>query len=217
MAYISGIEIVIDINFEEVDYLKTEEYINSIVKQHAELLFNQNLVIQTHLHEGSLKITVAVIGVLYIAIGQYGSFRSGIDYLVKDAKILKKITISHLVRDGVKDSDIVSSSNLNCIPNKIRRVLLAIDRLEAKRNLSDEDFKKALSKIKSSVKNICGGLKRRDVALFASSISFKYLPEDTEIPVIAAEYKLLAREEDILFSPITSFEHMQVKQINQDK
>jgi hypothetical protein len=206
MAYISGIEIIIDVDFHEVDYVKTEEYINSIVKKHSELLFNQTLVIQTHLHEGSLKITAVIIGSLYIAIGQYGSFRSGVDYLIKDAKILKDITVSHLVRAGVNDADIISSSNINCIPNKIRRVLLAIDRLESKRNLSDSEFKKELSKIKTSIKNICNNLSIKDKQLFAYSISQKYLPEDTEIPQLAQEYKVQIREEELNFNPLLVFD-----------
>lgn len=35
----------------------------------------------------SVKVYIALTGAIYLAIGQYGSFRSGIDYMIEDAKI----------------------------------------------------------------------------------------------------------------------------------
>ena len=218
MAYLAGIKIILDIEFSEIDEKEAEQYLSNIVKKYAELIFDQKLELSIHLDEGSLKINIAIIGALYLAIGQYGSFRSGIDYLIKDSKTLTNIVVSELVRNGVSDSDIIESSKHHCIPDKVRRVLLAIDRLESKKNLSQIEIKKELSKIKTSIKNICVHLKEKDIGLFATSIPAKYLPEDSEIPQIATRYKLAAREEDIKFFPIASFDKLQVnKSFKQDK
>jgi hypothetical protein len=210
VAYLAGMKIVLDIDFSEVDAKEAEDYTSAIVKKYAELIFNQKLDLTIQIVEGSLKINIAIIGALYLAIGQYGSFRSGVDYLIKDAKTLKEIVVSKLVRNGVDESDIIESSKHNCVPDKIRRVLLSIDRLESKRNLAPAEFKKELSKIKTSVKNICIHLKEKDIGLFATSINPKYLPEDSEIPEIAIKYKLAVREEDIKFFPIASFDKLPV-------
>ncbi len=132
---------------------------------------NQNSY--TSFEDGSLKVGLAIIGAIYIGIGQYGSFRSGIDYLIKDAKSLQEFVTSEIVRNGLNESDIIEGKRVQCDPNKIRRVLLSIDRLESKSGITEVDRLKEISKIKTSVRNICNSVKEVDAGLFASSISKK--------------------------------------------
>lgn len=196
-----------DISFYEIDERETEEYISSIVKSYSNIIFDQETELNVRVYEGSVKVYIAVTGAIYLAIGQYGSFRSGIDYMIEDAKNLKGLVVSQLIKNGVSELDVISARKLHCTPDKIRRALLSIERLESKTNISDVYLQKEISKIKTSVRNICRWLGEKDVGLFASSIDPKYLPEDSRIPEIAKQYKINAREEDIVFFPLTSNEY----------
>jgi len=207
VAQIAGMYLHFDILFDEIDEREAEEYISSIVKSYSDLIFNQESKLRVQIREGSVKVYVALTGAIYLAIGQYGSFRSGIDYMIEDAKYLKGLVVSQLIKNGLSESDVVSVRKEHCAPDKIRRVLLSIERLESKRNLSKEYLQKELSKIKSSVTNICHQLDEQDIGLFASSIDSKYLPDDSKIPEIAKQYKIYAREEDIKFFPFASHDY----------
>lgn len=210
MTYIAGMEFHFDIEFSELDLQETEQYLKEIVSKYSDLIYRQQTEIYVELEDGSLKVRLAIIGAIYIGIGQYGSFRSGIDYLIKDANSLQEIVTSEIVRNGLNESDIIESKRLHCDPHKIRRVLLAIDRLESKSSITEVDRLKEISKIKTSVRNICNSIKEVDAGLFASSISKKYWPEDRRIPEYIERYKLVAREEDIVHHPVESLESKRI-------
>ena len=203
MSQIAGIDLHFDLSFDDIDKKETELYVTSIVEKYANLIFNQNLHIHTEVYEGSVKARIVLIGAIYMAIGQYGSFRSGIDYMIEDSKSLKGLIVRQLIKNGLLEVNLISAKRIQCSVDKIRRVLQSIDRLESKKGITKEQTQKELSKIKTSVKNICKDLDERDVGLFASSIDSKYIPENTPIPQIAAQYKVNAREEDITFSPLS--------------
>ena len=201
MARLTGLYLHLDIPFYEIEEREAEQYVREIGQKYAHLFYGEDFEIVAKVHEGSIKVYIAVIGSIYLAIGQYGSFRSGVDYLIKDAKTFKELVVSQLVKNGISEHDIIFKTKEHCDPDKIRRVLLAIERLESKSNISELEIGKELHKIKTSVRNICINLNEKDVGLFASSIEPKYLPEDSDIPYIAERYRLKAREEDILFFP----------------
>lgn len=197
MSYIAGLEFCFDFNYSDIDLDKTEKYFIDLISQYSDIVYRQKTDIRINLIEGSLRVYIAVLGSLYIGIGQYGSFRSGIDALVEDAKSIKELVERDIFRGGVRESDLVYSKKIFCAPDKIRRVLLAIDRLESKNRFSKIELKIEISKIKTSVNNICSNISDKDAGLFALSIDQKYWPEDTRIPEYAEKFKLLAREEDV--------------------
>lgn len=210
MALLAGLEFHFDLDYHEVPLQEAERYLEELTSKYANLIFNQKVVIHVKLEDGSLKVVLAVVGILYIGIGQYGSFRSGIDYMIKDAKSLKDLVTSEIVKNGMNEADIIDSKKSHCDSDKIRRVLLAIERLESKPNLSKSDLNKELSKIRSSVRNICANLSDEDAGLFAISIKETYWPRNRDIPYFIERYKLVAREEDILHYPVASIEQSRV-------
>ncbi len=210
MALLAGIEFHFDLDFHEVPLQEAEQYLKGLTSKYANLIFDQQPEVHARLEDGSLKVTLAVIGALYIGIGQYGSFRSGIDYMIKDAKSLKELVTSEIVKNGMNEADIIESKKCHCDPDKIRRVLIAIDRIESNRNLPKSALKKELSKIRTSVRNICGSLTDEDAGLFAISINDIYWPQDRDIPYFVERYKLVAREEDILHYPVANIEEPRV-------
>lgn len=213
MAVLAGLEFHFDLDFNEVPLLEAEHYLEELTSKYANLIYGQQTKIDVRLYEGSLKAFVFVTGVLYIGIGQYGSFRSGIDYMIKDAKSLNSLVTSEIVKNGMKEADIIESKKMYCDPDRIRRVLLAIDRLESNSKISESDFNKELSKIKASVQNICYSLSEEDKGLFAISIKEIYRPQDREIPYSIERYKLVAREEDIIHYPIANIDRPRIDKI----
>jgi hypothetical protein len=210
MALLAGIEFRFDLDFHEVPLQEAEQYLKGLISKYANLIFDQQTEVYVRLEDGSLKVILAVVGALYIGIGQYGSFRSGIDYMIKDAKSLKELVASEIVKNGMNEADIIESKKSHCDPDKIRRVLLAIDRIESNRNLPKPALKKELSKIRTSVRNICDSLSDEDAGFFALSINDIYWPQDRAIPEFIDRYKLVAREEDILHYPVASIEEPRI-------
>ncbi|MEA9438691.1 hypothetical protein VCX44_23575 [Aeromonas caviae] len=206
MALLAGMDFHFDLDFNEVPLQEAERYLEELTSKYANLIYAQQTKIYVRLQDGSLKVTLAVAGALYLGIGHYGSFRSGIDYMIKDAKSLMSLITSEIVKNGVNEADIVESNKMHCDPDKIRRVLLAIDRLESKSRISKLELDKELSKIRTSVRKICGSLDEEDAGLFASSIKETYWPQGKEIPHFIERYKLVAREEDIVCYPVASLD-----------
>lgn len=213
MALLSAAEIHLHLDFQQIELAEAEQYLKSLVSKYANLIFNQQAEVHVLLQEGSLKVTLAVVGALYIGIGQYGSFRSGIDYMIKDAKLLKSLIINEIIKNGVNETDILVNKRLRCDPDRIRRVLLAINRVESMQNLSKFDLNKELSKIRTSVGHICETLSNEDAGFFAMSLNKKYWPQDGRAPYWIKHYTLVAREEDILQYPIASFEASRVRKL----
>ena len=196
MALIAGIRFQFDLNFHEIDLQGAESYLIDITSRYSDIIYNQKTDVQVKLEEGSLKATLLVLGTLYIGIGQYGSFRSGIDYMIDDAKSLMNLVTSQIVKNGMNEGNIMEKERAYCDPDKIRRVLLSIERLESKKDLTPEEIKKEISKIKTSVRNICHRLSYEDAGFFGSSIQEKYWPDDRSVPYFMERYNLVLREED---------------------
>src|SRR5690606_28837010 len=86
VALLAGFDFHFDLDFNEIPLHEAERYLEELTSKYANLIYDQQTKIYVRLQEGSLKVTLTVVGALYIGIGQYGSFRSGIDYMIKDAK-----------------------------------------------------------------------------------------------------------------------------------
>jgi hypothetical protein len=210
LALLTGIEYHFNLDFNKIPIYEAEQYLKGLISKYANLIFNQNIEIYIKLEEGSLKVTLAVIGMIYIGIAQYGSFRSGIDYMIKDAKLLKELVTTEIIKNGMNEADIIADKRTYSDPDKIRRVLLGIERLESRTNQSNLYLNKELSKIKTSVRNILFSLSEEDKGLFIISIKKKYWPQDRDIPYFIERYKLVAREEDILNYPVANIEQHKV-------
>ena len=116
MSLIAGIEFQFDLNFQEIDLQETESYLRDITSKYSDIIFGQQTDIRATLEEGSLKATLLVLGTLYIAIGQYESFRSGIDYMINDAKSLKDLVSSQIVKSGLNEASIMESKRIHTQP-----------------------------------------------------------------------------------------------------
>ncbi|HTB82930.1 MAG TPA: hypothetical protein VK742_04685 [Candidatus Sulfotelmatobacter sp.] len=53
-----------------------------------------DVIVDVEFKEGSLKAYITIAGAIYIAIGQYGSFRSGVDFIYTDVKRLAESIVA---------------------------------------------------------------------------------------------------------------------------
>ena len=91
MTILSEMEFHFDINFDELDLQNTEKYLKGIVSKYSNLVYRQETNVYVKLEDGSLKSTIIITGAIYAAISSYGSFRSGVDYLIKDSNSIKEL------------------------------------------------------------------------------------------------------------------------------
>ncbi|MGF1807793.1 hypothetical protein L4C31_21385 [Aliivibrio sifiae] len=161
-------------------------------------MFSQNVKIDAYLSEGSIRATLVVVGSLYAAIAGYGSLRSGIDYLIDDAKLLKSLFSKSLVRNGLPEELIIDCRKLQSTPDRVRLLLLRIDRLE-NGNFSKEsvEYQSELKRIKQYTNRICWEISDNDKAMLVCSINQRYIPEEHQIASNERQLKFFVRDEDL--------------------
>lgn len=78
------LHLVVDPSERQIsDTLGYVQYLGAIsAKEH----FHQEVELELHFEQGSLKGWLTVVGGLYLGLSNYGSFREGIDYAVKDSR-----------------------------------------------------------------------------------------------------------------------------------
>lgn len=155
-----------------------KQYLTNLVSECSEILFRQKVEVNIEIKDGSVKVWITVIGTIYIAIGQYGSFRSGVDRLIKDAKLLKNIVVSDFVKNGIPNDYIKENRTLPCTTNRIHRIFTRIDRLE--NNLSDtkpDVYRKKVESIRRAVdRSLIETQNEKDARLILEKIKEEYLP-----------------------------------------
>ena len=131
MTTLSNIFLEIDLKFTEEDKAYGEQYLVELIEKQSRILFRQqDIKVEVHLEDGSLKVFIRVVGYLYIAIGLYGSFRSGIDYSIKDTQTLYQVIRRDLEKNGLSKSLIKQEKVNSGVINKIKRLIVRLEKLE---------------------------------------------------------------------------------------
>lgn len=130
MSDIAAVYLHLNFDLSHSDFEATREYLIGMATRYSSIIYRQKLNIRVELQDGSVKAWILVAGSIYVAIGQYDSFRSGIDQIIKDAKSIKEYIVDTLVKDGVSENRIIEVKRNHCLPDRIRRLFLRIDRFE---------------------------------------------------------------------------------------
>ncbi|MCC4860685.1 hypothetical protein [Vibrio splendidus] len=87
---------------------KVLSYLESNVQSWAEDKYKTKVSVQIRVEEGSIKVYVAIGAIALLElISEYGSIRTGADYLVKDSRELSEHIIEQLkTEDSIPDSAI---------------------------------------------------------------------------------------------------------------
>lgn len=100
----------------------------------AKEVFPADVTVSATVEDGSIKARLTVMGVIYLifsGISNYGSFRSGIDHIVKDAKRFSHYVISDFVKEtAVSHDKVIRLEKRLGVPGMIQRLFKRIDRLK---------------------------------------------------------------------------------------
>jgi hypothetical protein len=145
----------LDINLDEKDKSQLKDYLLSKAPTYSQGIFKQELEFAVYVEDGSLKIWLAAAGMLYAGIAGYGSFRSGIDYLVKDAREVSERLFEDVKQAGVSQDQVVNFQRRLGVPGQIKRVLRDIRKLEKNgRDFSKHDYEILVNSVKNRLERI---------------------------------------------------------------
>ncbi len=177
----------LDIRLAEPDILELRAYLQRRAATFAEGLFGQVPEFAVYVEDGSIRAWLVVAGALYVGIGQYGSFRSGMDYAVKDARTFSERVLQDVKNSGVSEAEIRRFERRLGVPGKIKRIFRRLDRLEARgRDLSKADYEREIQSISRGLRSIFRAVdNKRDRALILDSLPMEFrsrLPERLPVP-----------------------------------
>lgn len=112
---------------------KAREYLELHVHAWAEDCFKNSVVVKIRTEEGSLKVWVLVGGLaIFEFVANYGSFRTGIDHLVSDARVFSELVIDRFAADKHIPEDVLYRTERRLgVPGKIQRFLKSLDNLNS--------------------------------------------------------------------------------------
>lgn len=173
----------LDIRLPAEDLEKLRGYLEKRASvYYAEGLFNQSPEFAVYVEDGSVRGWLVVAGALYLGIGQYGSFRAGLDYVVHDARTFSERVLEEIRGAGLSDSEIGRLERRLGVPGQLRRLFRRLDRLEKHgHELSAPDHKREVNSIARSFNRVLKSIDNdRDQALvieYLSSEIREALPE----------------------------------------
>lgn len=112
---------------------KVREYMERHVPAWAEERFKEFVVVKVRTEDGSLKVWVFVGGLaIFHFVSNYGSFRTGIDHLVSDARAFSEFVIERFSEDKNIPEDVLYRTERRLgVPGKIQRFLESLDSLDS--------------------------------------------------------------------------------------
>lgn len=119
---------------------KAQHYLKQHVHIWAEENFKHAVIVKVRVEEGSVKAWVLVGGItLFNFVGNYGSFRSGIDHIVSDAKAFSEYVIEQFKADErVPDEAVLRAEKRLGVPGKIQRFYKKLDKLQEQNNINEQ-------------------------------------------------------------------------------
>jgi len=73
---------------------RIKAHLREFTEARAKFFVYPEVIVEVEFREGSLKSYLTIAGAIYLAIGNYGGFREGIDYLYKDIKMLSDTLVA---------------------------------------------------------------------------------------------------------------------------
>lgn len=117
----------------ELSISKAQLYLEEHASIWAGEHFKSDVRVKVVVSEGSLKVNILVGSLAaYNIVAGYGSFRTGIDYLVKDSQHFSEHVIESFKQDENISSDAIRRTERRLgIPGKIQRFYKALDKINS--------------------------------------------------------------------------------------
>jgi hypothetical protein len=200
-------------DFKANDEFKTalEEYLLHKGKEYAKDFFNKDLVINeffftVETEDGSLKSRLKIFGTLLIGgLISYGGIRTGIDYLIQDARAITNHIVTDIANEPNIDPNSIGRVERRLgVPGQLKRLFQDIDNLNSNRNnLTETEQTALINKISSSYRNLINILDQpiiEQIQLEFREQEILYITEQNQLPLPNDDFdfpRLTAiREED---------------------
>lgn len=178
MTELLKIYLHLDLHLPHSEIERGSDYLKKIVQQYSNIAFNQNTTVYVNNDIGSIKYWATVAGAMYIAIGQYGSFRSGLDQLIVDSKNINKLIISKLNKDGIHENIFLEERRIMTTTDRIRGLFLRIDRLKFNMpNLTIEEYQSEVNNLYTKIETLSTEITdKKDLMLILNEINSMEIP-----------------------------------------
>jgi len=134
----------------------------------------KEIEIFVRIEDGSFKAWLTVVGALiFMGISNYGSFRSGIDHIINDARAFSEYVISDFLKEGNTPGEkVVRLERRLGVPGKIQRIFKRIDHMQQGEGLdTNEEVKAELEAIKKQIIRVLEQIEEeKDRDLFLQSL-----------------------------------------------
>ncbi|QOC24088.1 hypothetical protein IC757_08300 [Wenzhouxiangella sp. AB-CW3] len=185
MSQLTAVYLKLDLEIPVFDQEPSRNYLQDLVGQFASAIYRQDTDVDVQFRQGSLEVMVVIVGSLYVAIGNYGSFRSGLNQVIEDSKVLKDLLISSLRKDGIAGSAILEQKRHNATPERVRRLLRRIDRFERQLpKLGEDEAKYRLERLLKAVQQLTAEMEfSEDIDLLMTNLDERFRPPPEAIPM----------------------------------
>jgi len=178
------LNLTIDASASEIEAVRT--YLAEVGRCIAIEVYGQEIEIEIRIEDGSLKAWVTVVGLIWVGVASYGSFRTGIDYLVHDGRQFGEMVTSRFIEDaGLQDDKVYRVERRLGIPGRIRRLLVKIEKIE-NAEYTNPVVRTELEKLRQEVQRIVDDLDTdKDRKIFVSNLPEPYqdvLPTAPKLP-----------------------------------
>lgn len=183
MSKLTALNLKLDLYIPEDNWDMSRSYLKDLTGRLASEIYRQDIEIEVHFRQGSLEILLTIAGSIYLAIGNYGSFRSGLSQIISDSKALKNLLISSLRKDGIPESAILKKRNLSTTPERVRSLLSRIDRFERQLpELGKDEARVKLGRLLKAVKELTYEMDfPEDINLLMQNLDKKFQPPASEL------------------------------------
>lgn len=198
--------IKLGIDFNDINKSKIKDIYNEKLFNQSKEYFRESKLIKISIDfdKGSLKTKIVIWGtVLYLGIGNYGSFRSGIRQIVQDSKVFSEFIISVYNQDIGQNNFERTEKRLG-IPGRINKIYRKIDSLERNLNtISNEEILTSLNNIKQEISNISTILHIEEREQFYFDLPDRYKnnlpqPSPDKVRYLITRYGLKPEETEII-------------------
>ncbi|OEA15795.1 hypothetical protein BBM55_15300 [Vibrio parahaemolyticus] len=182
---------------------KIQIFLDEKVGLWAEEKFKTSVQVVVEVEDGSIKVKIGIgAAALYAFVANYGSFRTGIDYLVKDARTFSEYVIEQTKsEEQIPDNAISRTEKRLGVPGKIQRYLKDIDKLNSL-DLSHVEREEKLEDLKEEFLNIMELLEdNSDRQAFAQAVPIDCKPPQNQPwpdPIYGAFTLQSFRDDDFL-------------------
>lgn len=125
---------------EKLTKIEAYSYLQNNINKWAEESFKNKVNVKISIEDGSLIVRVLIGGIAIVEfVSNYGSFRSGIDQIVKDAYWFSNTVIEHFKDDKhIPDESIARAERRLGVPGKIQRFYKSMDKLNSTQYSHDQ-------------------------------------------------------------------------------